>query len=125
MVKKLLIGEDSNYLLEDEVGDLVSQLLKEFPNLISRESLGQSYENRSIDMLTLTLNHSSNSALLITAAHHSRELATVQMAFYSMLRILHGYIHGDIQIANLLQRHKLLVIPAVNIDGFTYISDVH
>ena len=34
-------------------------------------------------------------AMLIDAAHHPREMTTVSMCFYTMIRLLHGYVHQD------------------------------
>ena len=61
--------------------------------------------------------------MLINAAHHARELTTISMTMYTMLRILHGYVHGDDFYQTLLKKKSLFFIPAVNYDGFAYISE--
>ena len=41
---------------------------------------------------------------------------------YSMLRGLHGYVHENGFYTSLLKQNALFFIPAVNYDGFNYIS---
>jgi len=61
--------------------------------------------------------------MLITGAHHSRELASIQLPLYVTLHLLYKYLHGDPTTIRVLQTHKLLVIPVVNVDGLKMISD--
>ena len=57
-------------------------------------------------------------AILMTGAHHSRELVSVQMPLFAILDLLHGLVHGDQEKIMLLEQNKYFVIPVVNIDGF-------
>jgi len=57
-------------------------------------------------------------AILMTGAHHSRELVSVQMPLYTILDLLHGLVHGDPEKIALLEQNKYFVIPVVNVDGF-------
>ena len=59
---------------------------------------------------------------MIDAAHHARELTTISMTMYSMLRVLHGYLHSDAFYSHLLMEKSLFFIPTVNYDGVAYIS---
>jgi hypothetical protein len=34
-------------------------------------------------------------AILMTGAHHSRELVSVQMPLFTILDLLHGLVHGN------------------------------
>jgi len=56
------------------------------------------------------------------AAHHAREFTTISMVVYSMLRVLHGYVHEKNFYSELLRENALVFIPAVNYDGVAYIS---
>lgn len=62
-------------------------------------------------------------AILMTGAHHSRELVSVQMPLYSILDLLHGMVHGNKEKILLLEQNKYFVIPVLNIDGFHSIYD--
>ena len=39
------------------------------------------------------------------------------MPLYTVIYLLHGYIHGDPETLALLQRNKYFVLPIVNVDG--------
>ena len=117
------MGNNSNYLLYDDVLYLMTSLSKDFPELISTNSIGLTYQGLEIPLITLTLNSNSTSAMLITGAHHARELASVQLPMYTVLRILHKYVQGDEEVRQMLLRHKLYIIPIVNVDGFKFISE--
>jgi hypothetical protein len=98
-----------NHLLYDEVMKLILELKSSFPNIIKLESIGKSYEDRDIWMLKLdahrflernglavnTQNSKERKAILLTGAHHARELVSVQMVLYSILEMLHGLVHLD------------------------------
>jgi murein tripeptide amidase MpaA len=56
-------------------------------------------------------------AILLTGAHHSRELVSVQMPLFSILKLLHGALHQDQESINLLRMNKYYVLPVVNVDG--------
>ena len=120
-----------NHLLYDEVMKLMLELKSSFPNIIKLESLGKSWENRDIWMLKLdahrflernglavnTQNAKDRKAILLTGAHHARELVSVQMVLYSILDLLHGLVHLDPEKLILLQRNKYFFVPVVNTDG--------
>ena len=62
-------------------------------------------------------------AILLTGAHHAREVMSVQLPLYAMLRMLHGYVHNDKHYVDLLVQNKYYVIPVVNVDGLSYIEE--
>ena len=70
--------------------------------------------------------------ILIDAGHHSRELTSIQMVCYTMLRLLFEYeqemvsdIDNQKMIVNLLRDNNILFLPVVNIDGFYKICNVY
>ena len=60
---------------------------------------------------------SEKKAILLTGAHHSRELVSVQMPLYTVVDLLHRYVHKCPERTELLRRNKYFVIPFVNTDG--------
>ena len=57
------------------------------------------------------------------AAHHSRELISVQMAFYQLLKLIHdGVVWKEEGALNLLQQNKYYFVPIVNADGVAYVE---
>lgn len=76
----------------------------DFPDLIELESIGKTYENRDIYMIKVDGTGSPDTkAILLTGAHHSRELVSIQMPLYSILELLHGFVHNDPEKKLLLQ----------------------
>ena len=70
-----------------------------------------------------------NSSVLLTGAHHSRELTSIQMICYTMLRLLFEYEQslqsaGDSYFGRLLRCHDIYFIPVVNLDGFHEIQEL-
>jgi murein tripeptide amidase MpaA len=71
--------------------------------------------------------------ILVTGAHHARELTTISMNVYLMLKLLWSWVKtedGTLLDQEMLENEDLILksavitfIPVVNVDGFTYISD--
>ena len=97
LVNELLLSKRENVhgLLYDEVQELQERILHSFSDVVTRESIGKSGDGRDIWMLKLTPNTSQNrtdkGALLLTGAHHARELVSVQMGLYTLLDLLQAY----------------------------------
>jgi len=62
-------------------------------------------------------------AIMLTGAHHAREMISIQMPLYSVLKLLHGgIVHGDPKYVDMLSANKYYVVPIVNVDGVAYIE---
>lgn len=62
-------------------------------------------------------------AVLLTGAHHARELISMQMAVYQVLKLLHGaFVEQDQGMRNLLAQNKYYVVPCVNPDGVNLVE---
>lgn len=65
----------------------------------------------------------SKPAILIAAAHHSRELITIQQSLFTALKLLHGgIVHNDPYYKNLLDSNLFYFVPVVNADGLNLIE---
>lgn len=64
------------------------------------------------------------SLILMTGAHHSRELLTQNMIVKVALEHLHKLVHAHEKGASFGQMTDLLLVPFVNLDGHKFISDV-
>ena len=77
-------------------------------------------------MLEVNYVNSTNTnkkAVLITGAHHSRELTSISMTLYLLLDLCYGYVQGNEKTMLMLNETNLNIIPVLNIDGFKFISD--
>ena len=96
-----------------------------FPDIATYTSMGKSYLNRDIMVLTIGNPQATGSSVMINSLHHSRELVTTSQNSLMVLYLLRGYVQDDPAIVKYLQTHKLYSIPAVNIDGFVEISNIY
>jgi hypothetical protein len=83
----------------------MTDIVSDFGDIVHLESLGKTYENRDIWMLKVdaTPKHLDKKAILLTGAHHSRELVSIQMPLFTILDLLHGWVHGHPEKTMLLQ----------------------
>lgn len=105
-----------HHLLYDEAMELTKTIADEFSEIVEPlESIGKSYQGRDILMLKIdghnelknvfgrdTQQEADRKAILLTGAHHARELISVQMPLYLVLKLLHGYVHKDMETMALL-----------------------
>ena len=83
-----------NHLLYDDLVDVLHSLESDFPDLVTSETIGHTYLNQSIKMLTISSNpNATGKALLITGPHHSRELSAIQVPLFVILRIVQNWVH--------------------------------
>jgi murein tripeptide amidase MpaA len=100
---------------------LITQLGEEFPEIVLPQIIGKSYYEVNIPMMkmTATRDQSSNvTSILVTGAHHARELTSISMNMYLALRLIYDYVKKDSYAVRLLENHIIYFIPVVNIDGF-------
>lgn len=133
LLDELMITKRSNYnhLLYDEAIQLMKDIVNDFGNIVKLESFGKSGDGRDMMILKLDATNYFNAkgvstkpnkkALLLTGAHHSRELVSVQMPLYTIVDLLHGLVQRDTfnkESEQILQNSQIWVIPFVNVDGF-------
>ena len=100
----------------------------EFPEIVTLSSFGKTFEGRDMMMVTVTSNKAATTSMMMTGAHHSRELSSIQLPLLGVLKILHRYTlakqagTSTDQVFDLLSKNKIYVVPAVNIDGFSVVS---
>jgi murein tripeptide amidase MpaA len=126
LAKQILKSKYTNFLYVHDIERIMQQLLNDFPDLVQVMSIGKTYQNHDIPVFTFAdpegeVPINERPAILLTGGTHARELTTVQMVFYSMFRMLHGHVHGDVTIANLLRQHTFFFMPAFNIDSINNI----
>jgi len=71
---------------------------------------------------------------LLNGAHHGKELVSIQMVCYTMLRLLYEYEYtlknpslqmpSGNTILDVLACHDVYFIPVVNLDGYHFISKI-
>ena len=62
---------------------------------------------------------------MIDGAHHARELTSISMSVYTMMRLLFGVVHNDYETVSILHQTSIFILPIVNYDGFNEISSIY
>jgi hypothetical protein len=110
---------DSNYHSYAEMTAETAALVAAYPGLVSRQSIGKTYENRDIWALKVSDNVATDEAepeVLFTANQHAREHLTVEMAMYLLNELTSKYA-TDSRIKNIVDTREIWIIPSVNPDG--------
>jgi hypothetical protein len=113
---------DSGYHTYAEVTSETAAIAQRYPSLVSRISLGTSYEGRQIWALKISDNVATDEAepeVLFTANQHAREHLTVEMAMY-LLNELTAMYATDPQIRSLVDSREIWIVPTMNPDGAEY-----
>jgi murein tripeptide amidase MpaA len=109
----------------------MTMVLKEFPEVIRQIDVGQTYLDRTIPGYLIGLNFTDEAweqealgrpGILINGAHHSRELTSISMNVYTVLRLMFDFVKGDGEAVNLLNDSAIFIIPVINVDGFEAIG---
>lgn len=107
----------------EEVVGLCRELAAAYPELLTIESIGKSFEGR--DLLALTLNveargpHSAKPAMYIDANIHGNEVQGTEAVLYSIWYLAKSY--GKVpQLTELMNRCAFYFVPMANPDGRQY-----
>ena len=92
------------------------------PSLVSRTTIGTSYEGRQLWAVKVSDNvgtDESEPEVLFTAGQHAREHLTVEMALYILNELTSKYA-SDAQVKSLVDTREIWIVPNVNPDGAEY-----
>ncbi|XP_016971864.1 carboxypeptidase D isoform X1 [Drosophila rhopaloa] len=116
--------ENPHYLKNQEIGELFTQLAKDYPDLAQAYTIGKSLEDRPIYALALSAPtaESKNGDLLrpmvkLVANIRGDETVGRQMVLY-MAEYLATHYEGDSVVQDLLNRTEIHFLPTCNPDGF-------
>ncbi len=116
-------GSMGGHCTYDEVVAHLDNMAFLFPDLITtKESIGQSIENRDLWMVKISDNPAVNETepeVLYTAIHHAREPAGVMTILFYMYYLLENY-DNDPLIQHIVGNTELYFVPVVNPDGYVY-----
>jgi len=102
--------------------DFLQDCVKKYPDLISIESIGKTWENRDILLATISLNVENahlKPALLFTGTIHAREWIGNELAVSFIEYLLSNYSSNP-KILQTLTKNTLYIVPCLNPDGFEY-----
>lgn len=108
----------------DRMMDEAERLREAYPELMRLSSAGESVEGREILVITLG---TGNTKILLCGAHHAREYITssflMKMVEAYAQSAAAGQTFGGYDVAGLLSRVTLVVVPMVNPDGVNLVNN--
>ncbi|MEA1916140.1 MAG: M14 family zinc carboxypeptidase, partial [Campylobacterota bacterium] len=110
------------YSSYQECIDFFKSAQTQYPDIFKVESIGKTWEDRDIILVTITKDVSSASekpALFYTGTIHAREWIGIELAIAFGKYILE-YIDYDPQLISSLTNSTLYIVPCANPDGFEY-----
>ncbi|MDW8297527.1 MAG: M14 family metallopeptidase, partial [Raineya sp.] len=110
----------NRYYTYDEVTNICRQIQKAYPDLVSMESIGKSYQGKDIWALTITDfktgKPETKPAFYIDGNIHSNEVQGTEVALYTAWYLTENY--KDVKfIRELLQEKTFYILPTINPDG--------
>lgn len=110
----------NRYYNADEMTDIIRDLVKAYPELLTLESLGKSEQGR--DMWLITLNNpktgqaSEKPAMYIDGNVHGNEIQATETVLYSIWYLTKSYGKVD-QLTEMMDRVAFYFVPSQNPDG--------
>ena len=112
----------NQYKSYQETVEFLQAMVAGYPHLIKLQSIGKTYEQRDIMMVTVSLdveNADLKPALLYTGTIHAREWIGNELAIKFIEYIVENYRFNP-QLITILNRNTLYMVPCLNPDGFEY-----
>lgn len=110
------------YKSYEEGSAFLEACVEKYPNLISVENIGTTWEGRDILLATISLNVAYahlKPALLYTGTVHAREWIGHELGIEFIDYILRNYDNNP-KILEVLNQNTLYLVPCLNPDGFEY-----
>jgi len=111
-----------------EIEQTLERLSQTFPNIVSKFSIGKSYEDRDIWAIRISdhpnVYEPSEPTVWFDALHHAREaMSGESLLLFAEWLVSHYAI--DLTTTRLINSRNILLIPCVNPDGYEYNRQQH
>jgi murein tripeptide amidase MpaA len=113
---------DSAYHNYTEMSNAIASAATNYPSIVSRFSIGKSYENRDLWAVKISDNVATDESepeVLFVGLHHAREHLTVEMALYILKELTQKY-STDTRIRNIVNSREIYIVFNLNPDGGEY-----
>ncbi len=102
--------------------DFLKECVKKYPDIITIQPIGKTWEDRDIMLATISLNVENadlKPAMLYTGTVHAREWIGNELAVSFISFLLSNY-NSNPQVLKTLTKNTLYIVPCLNPDGFEY-----
>lgn len=112
---------DSAFHDYSELNAEIDSLVAEYPNLVSRISIGKSTEGRDLMGVRISSSHSQDTlpTAIFIGCHHAREHLSVEVPLMLAKHLAKAY-DTDARITQLLDTREVWIVPMLNPDGAEY-----
>ncbi len=113
---------DARYHNDAETRAQIDATIAAHPDLISRTTIGTSFEGRELWAIKISDNvgvDEGEPEVLFSAGQHAREHITIEMALYLIDELTGKYL-SDPRIKGIVDSREIWIIPSVNPDGSEY-----
>ncbi|XP_058456747.1 carboxypeptidase B1-like [Malaya genurostris] len=106
-----------HFWTQEEIEEYMHELVEEYPDIATLETVGTSTEGRDIDAILVSYGTNANKPLvIIDAGLRAREWVSPMVGMF----VLHELVEHPDEFTDILQAVNFLVIPLVNPDGYVY-----
>ncbi len=104
-----------------EVESEIAQLVENYPDLISSESIGTTFEGRPVRAVRISSqgDDANLPTFFVCGMHHAREWISVEVPMGLIHQLVENYA-SDPEIRALVDSREIWVIPVLNPDGLEY-----
>ncbi|MFP4527224.1 MAG: M14 family zinc carboxypeptidase, partial [Candidatus Kapaibacterium sp.] len=113
-------GSMSGYYKLDEIYDFMENLTVDFPELVTREEIGRTWEDRPIWAYTIGCSDGECPEALLTALHHAREPMSVMSLLHFIYNLFENYLNNNPEAIYIMNNRRMVVVPVVNPDGYAF-----
>lgn len=113
----------SQYRTIDAIYAWFDLLLDTYPDLLTVEWIGKTYEGRDMKALRLSTHGTNDEGIktvVITAGIHAREWIATSTSCFILYRLLQDYTAGNKAIIKYMENLDFLFLPVMNPDGYAY-----
>jgi len=110
-----------NYVKTAKIYEFIADLGKNYPHLVTYQSIGQSYEGRQL-FVTKYSTGEGRPAIFINSGMHSREWIAHASIVWIMNELATQY-GSDADVTAFLEKYDVYIMPLVNPDGYDYSHD--
>ncbi|NP_001278452.1 carboxypeptidase B precursor [Columba livia] len=96
-----------------------ANIAAQYPNLVSRSVIGETYEGRSMYLLKVGKSGANKKAIFIDCGFHAREWITPAFCQWFVKEAVETYGRDSV-MTRLLDSLDFYVLPVLNIDGYVY-----